>query len=98
MMATAKPRTLADFRAAHDPDVIVPNKIRIALEKIAAAGPENYEYEVDFAKLGGISINQLAAYRDQFAKYIVETPGSHGKSGKRVYFGDLKVAAKLRPQ
>jgi hypothetical protein len=97
-MATAKPRTLADFRAAHDPDVIVPNKIRVALEKVGAAGPENFEYEMEFAKLAGISVNQLAAYRDQFAKHIVETGGTHGRKGKLVYFGDPKVAAKLRPQ
>lgn len=92
-----KPKTLADFRAAHDPDVIVPNKIRIALEAIEKDGPENWLYEGDFLKLAGLSTTQLAQFRDQFAAHIIEAGGSRsGKSAKRVYFGNAKVAAKLR--
>jgi guanyl-specific ribonuclease Sa len=92
----AKPRSVADFKAAHDPNVIVPAKIRKGLELIAKDGPENWVYEVDFLKLSGVSTTQLATFRDQFAEYIVETPAQHGKNVKRVYFGNAKVAAKLR--
>lgn len=92
----SKVKTLADFKAAHDPNVIVPNKIRAALAAIEKIGPEHYEYEVDFLKLSGISTTQLAMFREQFAAYIVEAPASQGKSTKRVYFGNAKVAAKLR--
>lgn len=92
-----KPKTLADFKAAHDPDVIVPNKIRAALAAIEKIGPEHYEYEGDFLKLTGLSTTQLAKYRDQFAAHIIDTPATHGKSSaKRVYFGSAKAAAKLR--
>jgi hypothetical protein len=92
----SQPRTLADFKAAHDPDVIIPAKMRAALAAIEKEGAENWLYEEDFRKLASISATQLGAFRDQFAAHIVETPGMHGKSGKRVYFGNAKVAAKLR--
>jgi hypothetical protein len=92
----AKSKTLADFKAAHDPNVIVPNKIKMALAAIEKDGSENWLYEVDFLKLSGLSTTQLAMFRDQFAAHVVEAPGSHGKSTKRVYFGSAKVAAKLR--
>jgi hypothetical protein len=92
-----KPKTLADFKAAHDPNVIVPNKIRATLAAIEKTGPEHYEYEGDFLKLSGLSTTQLAMFRDQFAAYIVEAPMGNGrKSVKRCYFGNVKVAAKLR--
>ncbi len=95
-MAT-KPKTLADFKAAHDPNVIVPNKIRAALAAIEKEGAEHWLYEFDFLKLSGLSTTQLAMFRDQFAAHIVEAPGGNGnKSTKRVYFGNAKVAAKLR--
>jgi len=89
-------RTIADFRDAHDRDVIVPKKMRAALEQIAKVGPEHYEYEVDFMKLASISTGEIAKYRGQFEAHIVETPAAHGKSVKRVYFGNAKTAAKLR--
>lgn len=92
----SKAKTLADFKAAHDPNVIVPSKIRVALATIEKDGPENWVYELDFVKLAGISTTQLAAFRDQFAAHIVEAPATQGKSTKRVYFGNAKVAAKLR--
>jgi len=92
----AKAKTLADFKAAHDPNVIVPNKIRTALASIEKEGSEHWLYEVDFLKLSGLSTTQLAMFRDQFAAHIVEAPGAHGKQTKRVYFGNAKVAAKLR--
>ena len=91
-----KAKTLADFKAAHDPNVIIPGKIRAALAAIEKEGPEHWLYEVDFLKTSGLSTTQLAMFRDQFAAHIVEAPATHGKSTKRVYFGNAKVAAKLR--
>lgn len=91
-----KAKTIADFRAAHDLNVIVPTKIRVALEQIAAEGPENWEYEADFIKRAGVSQAQIGQFREQFADHIVETPAVHGRSGRRVWFGAAKVASKLR--
>jgi hypothetical protein len=98
-MAASKAKTLADFRAAHDPDVMIPNRIRAGLAAIEKEGPEHYLYGSDFLKLTGLSTTQLAAYREQFAAHIVDAPlsGSGGRSSKRAYFGNAKVAAKLKP-
>lgn len=96
-MSKAEPRTLATFRAAHDRNVIVPNKIRAAIEQIRKVGPEHYEYEADLIRMAGISQSDMGLFRDQFEAHIVETRSTPGsKNPKRVYFGDPKVAAKVR--
>jgi hypothetical protein len=92
-----KPRTAADFRAAHDKAVIIPNKIRAALAELIKIGPEHFEYDNDFMRLAGVSNTDMAAYRQQFASYWFDTPSkSGGKGSKRVWFGNAKVAARLR--
>lgn len=91
-----KAKTVADFRAAHDPSVIVPNKIRKALDAIAAEGPENWEYEGDLVKRAGISQTQISMFRELFAAHIVETPRARNAAPRRVWFGSAKVAAKVR--
>ena len=95
-MTAVKPRTLTDFRAAHDKNVIVPNKIKAALESLKKIGPEHHEYEAEFIKLSGVSQTDMGLFRDQFSEHIVETPAQHGRSSKRVWFADPKVAAKVR--
>lgn len=92
----AKSKTIADFKAAHDPNVIIPGRIKSALATIEKDGLENWVYEADFLKLSGLSTTQLAMFREQFDAHIVTAPASHGKSVKRVYFGNAKVAAKIR--
>jgi hypothetical protein len=90
-------KTLADFRAAHDPDVIIPNRIRAGLAAIEKEGAENWLSEGDFLKLTALSTTQLAQHRDKFGAHIIEqSSGRSGKAGKRFYFGSAKVAAKLR--
>lgn len=91
--AKAVGKSLADFRAAHDKNVIVPTKIRKALEDLEKQGPENWRYESDFIKLAGISQTDVSMFREQFVGHIVETSG---KSPKRVWFASPKVAAKAR--
>jgi hypothetical protein len=94
-MAT-KAKTLEDFRAAHDRNVIVPNKIREALAQLLKIGPEHYEYENEFIKLAGISQTDMGMFRDQFADYFLETTRTNGGRQRRVWFGDKKVVAKVR--
>lgn len=89
-------RTIADFRAAHDPNVIIPNRIRTALAAILKEGAEHWEYEGDFIRRAAVSQTQIAMYRDQFAAHIVETTAAGGRTPKRVWFGDAKVAKRLR--
>lgn len=95
-MATPKGKTLGDFRAVHDLNVIVPNKIRAALAAMLKESNEQWEYEVDFMKRATISPTNIAAFRDQFAEHIVQTPHVHGRQSKRVWFADPKVARKAR--
>lgn len=92
----AKAKTLADFRAAHDKNVIIPNKIRAALEQLAKLGPEHYEYEADFLKLAGVSQTDIGKYREKFVDFIVETSAIHGRTGRRVWFGTVKAAKAAR--
>lgn len=86
-------RTLADFRAAHDKNVIVPAKIRKALEEMEKEHPENWAYETDFIKRAGISQTDVSTFRDQFADHVIQTSG---RTPKKVWFASAKVAAKVR--
>lgn len=89
-MATKPPRDLSSFRAAHDKNVIIPNKIRAALVALEKEhGPEGWEYEAEFSKRAGCSTTDFAMFRDQFATHFIETGGSRTK---RVWFATVKAA------
>lgn len=99
-MALTKARTAADFKAAHDPNVIVPTKIRVGLAALLKVGPEHFEYDEGFRVLTGLQAAQLATYREQFKQHwfmTQTTKASGSKTPKRVWFGNAKVAARLRP-
>jgi len=94
-------RTLADFRAAHDKNVIIPAKIKKALDEMAKQGPQHHEYEADLVRIAGISQSDLAKFREQFAEHIVVVNHQNGKalsSPKNVWFHDVKVARQLREE
>lgn len=95
-MTTAKAKTLADFRAIHDPNVTIPNKIRAALAAMRKVGPEQWEYETEFMKLAGISTTQLAQFREQFSAHVIETQHHAGRSPRKVWFADPNAAKKAR--
>jgi len=91
-MPDAKPKagkSLADFRASHDKNFIVPQRIQTALKKLG----DGWEYEVDFIKLAGLCTTDLARFRDQFEDYFVTT---NGKNPKRVWTGSKAVAQQMR--
>lgn len=99
-------RTLATFKASHDPSVIIPNKIKAALEAMRKnGGDEAYAYEFSdstggtpFAKLSGVSIVHLNQYRDQFKEFLVEVKQDTGsRRGPRwVWFATAKAAKAAR--
>jgi hypothetical protein len=91
----AKPKKNLDaFRATHDRNVTVPNKIRAGLDALAKAeGPEAWEYEADFVKRAQISQTDLGQFRSNFEDHIVETKG---RVSKRVWFADVTTAATAR--
>jgi hypothetical protein len=97
-MATQKPTylTLADFKAANDPDVKIPAKIRRGLELLLAEGKEAAEYETEFCRRAGIGPSVVGKYRDQFAKHIVMVRVDNKSNPKNVWFADPRVAAKAR--
>jgi len=98
MTVKAKARTVADFKAAHDRDTIVVNKIRAGLQKLLDIGPEHYEYSESFRAICGLQARDLADYKDRFADHWFKAAGhGSGKDGKVVWFGSAKVAARLRP-
>jgi hypothetical protein len=93
-MAKAK-KDIAAFRAAFDPNVIIPNKIRDGLAALSKAeGPDAWEKEVDFLRRAGINHQTIAPHRDAFKAHIVEA-----KDKSRpvlVWFVDAKRAAEMR--
>ena len=90
---SGKGKTLLDFRAAHDRNVIVPAKIRKALAEMEAEHPENWSYEQDFMRRARLSQTDIGMFRPQFGAYIVETGG---RNPKKVWFASAKVAEKAR--
>lgn len=78
-----------EFRAAHDKDFIVPQKIRDGLKKLG----NGWEYEGDFVRLAMLSQTDMALYRDGFADFWFEVSG-HTK--RRVWCGSKELAEKLR--
>lgn len=81
-------RSLSDFRSAYDKDFIIPTKIKDGLKTLAGG----WEYEVTFAKIAGVSLSDLAAYRDQFAAYVVVVK----RDGKRAWAGSASMAKAMR--
>jgi hypothetical protein len=94
-MAIAKtPKNLASFRAAHDKNVIIPNKIRAAIASLEKDhGPEGWEYEAEFSKRAGTSTTDFAMFREEFKDHFVEVGG---RNAKRVWFATVKAAKAAR--
>lgn len=85
-------KTLADFRAAHDKNYIVPKKIQEGLDRLG----DSWEYEVDFIRSCGLPIQDFANFRDQFEEYCVVVNSTDRARAKRVYAGTKALAAKMR--
>ena len=83
-------RSLDDFKSNYDKSYIVPNKLRAALAKLDGG----WLYEVDFAKLAGVNLADLAAFRSAFEDHVVVLNGND--RGKRVWAGTKAAAAKMR--
>jgi hypothetical protein len=96
-MAKKTAKTLADFKAEYDPDIRIPALINAGLKSLLAEGPEAWEYEIDFIRRcgPGVGLATMALYREKFAKHFVEVKHG-GKNPKRVWFADVKIAAKAR--
>ena len=81
-------RSLAEFRAAHDKNFIVPQKIKAALKALG----DGWEYEAQFIRLAGLSQTEMSTFRSLFEEdHVVVVDRT-----KRVWAGTKAVAAKLR--
>lgn len=89
----AQPNTLADLRAKHDKNVVIPNKITKALAEMAKLHPEHWVYEVDFLKLADVSTTDLAMFRPKFEDHWADVASTHSKSARRIWFGAAKACA-----
>jgi hypothetical protein len=97
-MNTKVKKTLADLHAAHDKNVMIPNRIRQALELLKASG-DDWAYEPDFMALTkpGISAIDISKFRGQFTDFWAETPAVNGKNTiKRVWFASKTLANKWK--
>jgi hypothetical protein len=80
-------RGLVEFRSTHDKSFIVPQKIKAGLQKLG----EGWEYEMAFAKIAGVSLGDLSAFRSLFDEHIVIVDRT-----KRAWAGTKAFAEKMR--
>lgn len=103
-MSKAK-RDLSTLNAAHNPDVIGPNRIRAALIQLAKDhGSQAYVYESvnpagitdiePLGKLADVGPAVLSRYRSQFAAHVVEVRQEFGskRSPRVVWFAKPEAA------
>src|SRR5581483_9620615 len=97
--ATPVRRSIASFKASHDPAVILPAKLRKALDAMAKEGPEVYAYETQdkegaptMQQRSGLSAVQISQHRAAFAPHIVRVDASGTRRGKYVWFATPKAA------
>jgi hypothetical protein len=81
-------RSLTEFRATYDKATIVPTRVKAALKALGAGG---WEYENIFARAAGVSLSDLANFRDAFAAHIVSL-----REGRRAWAGSAATAAAMR--
>ena len=87
------PKTLAQFQQTYDRNVIVPRKIDDALKRLG----DGWETEMEFMKAAGVSNVELAAFRDNYADYIVVVASATGSPNrKRIWFGSKTAASVAR--
>lgn len=99
-------RTLSTFKSLHDPSVIIPAKIKAALERLKREeGAEAFAYEqtdphggVPMVKRADVSTMHLSSHRKLFAPHIVKVRQDTGsrRGPKFVWFADPKVATEAR--
>ena len=79
-MASKKGREA--FLSMHDKGTKVPRKIEATLAAMKKEGSDRWEYDSDFRTLTGLSVVDISAYKDRYAKYLVWVPPEKGGSGR----------------
>jgi len=81
-------KSIDEFRARHDKGFIIPRRIEDGLKAMG----EGWEYEAQFARIAGVALTDLSAYRDQYADYIVLL----NRDGRRAWAGTKETAERMR--
>lgn len=81
-------RSIDEFRNTYDKSTIVPKRVSAALKQLGGG----WDYEVNFARLAGVSLMDLSAIRDQFEAHVVPVD----RSGRRAWAGTTATAQKMR--
>lgn len=90
-------KSLADALAANDPDTVYRNAIDARLAAMRANGPEEWDYERDFAKGCGYSEQIVQRYRVVYKRHVAIAPRmGDRRNGKCIWFADAAVADKFR--
>lgn len=88
-------KTVDSFRALHDRNVAIPNKIRAGIDQMRKdGGGEHWEYAIDFARIAGVSLADLNKFADQFTDFTVEAKAEAGskRHARQVWFATKKAA------
>lgn len=96
MAAAKSKKDKASFRAQFDPNVIIPNKIRVGLESLAKSeGADGWEEEVHFLKRANVNAQGVGPHREAFSAHLVEVKKPGGRT-INVWFVTAKAAAEER--
>ena len=79
-----RPKGLEEFKRTYSKAVIVPGKVRAALEKL---GPDGWLPEQDFARIAGISSFDLGLIRSEFEDNWFQ----HPRDSKRFWAGSKEL-------
>lgn len=80
-------RSVEAFANIYDKDTIIPQKIRDGIKTMP-----DWLYEMEFAKHAGISLGDLATYREEFIDQVITLK----RESRRVWAKDVETANKLR--
>ena len=100
---SAPGRTVADFKAVHDRDTVIPARIQAGIDKMLDVnGKEHWEYESDFIReYAAVSQTDISKYRDRFKDYWFSSrPVGDGRSKteRNVWFASKAAAKECRPR
>lgn len=80
-------RSLTEFKNTYDKNTIVPAKIKAALKLLG----NGWDFEVNFAKLAGVSLADLGNFREMFVDHVVTL-----KESRRAWAGTIATAKAMR--
>jgi len=93
----AKAKTLDDALADNDPDTLNRRAIDGRISAMLEIGPQEWDYEQDFAKAAELSVQIVQRYRPKYVKHWVVAPKiGERRAAKCLWFADPKVAQKFR--